>query len=387
MSEISQKTLNAPSGNAANGAGPRHAYAYDNDEIDLFELLFRLWDKKGVILMVTLVTTLIAGTYAFTARAQWTVKAYVSPPQMAQMEDYLTLRRAFARVSGINADPQAIANHLFSRFTEMVSSPNEKLSYLSETAYVKQQTESMDSQAKRVWLTEMADKGLVTSPPDEKKTLPYFMLSVSADNPQVALALLTDYVSRINDQVMAQDEAEFRHQVDATILARQKEQQDIAFSLQADRANQLANLTRSRSTAQRAGITDYYANSASNGGTKIELANSVHKYMLGENFLSAEINSLMESPIVYPVRYHDISRELSLLAPLRQQQVTAQVYRYQLTPGEHVKKDRPKKALIGVLGVLLGGMLGIATVLVTDGIARYRLSATRGSSRLSADDH
>ncbi len=125
--------------------------------------------------MVTLVTTLIAGMYAFTAKAQWTVKAYVSPPQMAQMEDYLTLRRAFARVSGINADPQAIANHLFSRFTEMVSSPNEKLSYLSETAYVKQQTESMDSQAKRVWLTEMAEKGLVTSPPDEKQTLPYFI--------------------------------------------------------------------------------------------------------------------------------------------------------------------------------------------------------------------
>ncbi|VFS53092.1 LPS O-antigen chain length determinant protein WzzB [Budvicia aquatica] len=370
MSEISQKTLNAPSGHTANQAGPRHAY--DNDEIDLFELLLRLWDKKGMILLVTLVTTLIAGIYAFTAKEQWTVKAYVSPPRMAQMDDYLTLRRAFARVSGINADPQAIANHLFNRFTDMVSSPNEKLTYLSETAYVKQQTESMEPQAKRVWLTEMADKGLVTSPPDEKKTLPYFMLSASADNPQTALALLTDYVSRINDQVIAQDEAEFQNNLQAMILARQKEQQDIEFSLQADRTNQLANLTRSRSTAQRAGITDYYANSASNGGTKIELANSVHKYMLGENFLSAEINSLTESPIVYPVRYHDISRELSLLAPLLQQQVTAQVYRYQLTPGEHVKKDRPKKALVLVLGVLLGGMLGIATVLVTDSIARYR---------------
>ncbi|VFS53590.1 hypothetical protein [Budvicia aquatica] len=46
-------------------------------------------------------------------------------------------------MSGINADPQAIANHLFNRFTDMVSSPNEKLTYLSETAYVKQQTESI----------------------------------------------------------------------------------------------------------------------------------------------------------------------------------------------------------------------------------------------------
>ncbi|WP_248595868.1 Wzz/FepE/Etk N-terminal domain-containing protein, partial [Budvicia aquatica] len=202
MSEISQKPVNVPSGYAANEVGPRHSYAYDNDEIDLFELFFRLWDKKYLIMMVTLVTTLMAGIYAFTAKEQWTVKAYVSPPQIAQFDDYLTLRRAFARVSGINADPQTIANHLFNRFTEMVASPNEKLTYLSETAYVKQQTESMDPQAKRVWLTEMADKGLVTSPPDEKKTLPYFMLSVSADNPQVALALLTDYIHRINDQVI-----------------------------------------------------------------------------------------------------------------------------------------------------------------------------------------
>ncbi|GKX53509.1 LPS O-antigen chain length determinant protein WzzB [Budvicia aquatica] len=372
MSEISQKMLSAVSGHTANQAGPRHAHAYDNEEIDLFELLLRLWDKKGLILMVSLVTTLIAGIYAFTAKEQWTVKAYVSPPRIAQFEDYLTLRRAFARVSGISADPQVIANQLFSRFTDMVSSPNEKLTYLSETAYVKQQTESMEPHAKRLWLTEMADQGLVTSPPDEKQTLPYFMLSVSADNPQVALALLTDYVERINDQVIAQDDAEFQNNLQAMILARQKEQQDIDFSVQADRTNQLANLTRSRSTAQRAGIKDYYANSASNGATKIELANSVHKYMLGENFLSAEINSLMESPIVYPVRYHDISRELSLLAPLLQQQVTAQVYRYQLTPGEHMKKDRPKKALILVLGVLLGGMLGIATVLFTDSLARYR---------------
>ncbi|VFS49213.1 hypothetical protein [Budvicia aquatica] len=77
---------------------------------------------------------------------------------------------------------------------------------------------------------------------------------------------------------------EFQNNLQAMILARQKEQQDIDFSLQADRTNQLANLTRSHSTAQRAGIKDYYANSASNGGTKIELANSVHKYMLGENF-------------------------------------------------------------------------------------------------------
>ncbi|WP_134531597.1 hypothetical protein [Budvicia aquatica] len=68
--------------------------------------------------------------------------------------------------------------------------------------------------------------------------------------------------------------------------------------------------------------------------------------------MSAEINSLTESPIVYPVRYHDISRELSLLAPLLQQQVTATGVSLSAHAGEHVKKDRPKKALVLVLGGL-----------------------------------
>lgn len=377
MSEISPKMLNTLAGCATHKDGPRYTDAYANDEIDLFELLFRFWDKKGLILIVTLVTTLIAGTYAFTAKERWTVKAYVSPPQIAQIEDYLALRRAFARASGINADPQAIASRLFSRFTEMIASPNEKLTYLSETAYVKQQTESMAAPAKRRWLTEMVDNGLMVLPPDDKKTRPYFMLSVSADNPQTAQALLTDYVDRINDQVIAQDDAEFRNHVEAMILARQKEQQDINFSLQADRANQLENLSLSRLTAQRAGIKDYYTHTAESGTTKIELANTVHKYMLGETFLSAEISSLEESPIVHPVRYYELGRELSLLKPLLKQRATAQVYRYQLSPGDDIKKDKPKQVLILVLGGVLGGMLGIGTVLVMDSITRYHPASGR----------
>lgn len=55
--------------------------------------------------------------------------------------------------------------------------------------------------------------------------------------------------------------------------------------------------------------------------------------MLGENYLSVEISSLRDSPIVYPVRYYNITWELSLLEPLLQDQVIAQVYRYELSLG------------------------------------------------------
>lgn len=39
---------------------------------------------------------------------------------------------------------------------------------------------------------------------------------------------------------------------------------------------------------------------------------------------------------------------------------------------EYIKKDWPSKALILVLGVMLGGMLGTGIVLVNYSIANYR---------------
>lgn len=86
--------------------------------------------------------------------------------------------------------------------------------------------------------------------------------------------------------------------------------------------------------------------------------------------------SLKNSPTVYLVRFHQIERELTMLEPLLLQQASAQAYRYQLSPGEYVKKEQPKKALILVLGAMLGMMAGIGWVLVSDSLARYRHGAS-----------
>lgn len=350
-----------------------------NDEIDLFDLLYNLWSRKFVILAISLTATLFSGIYAFTAKEQWTSKVYICMPRVAQINDYLALRRAFSLVSGTDADVQNIANSLFNDFIAMASSPNEKLAFLSHSDYFFEQTKNMDEMSQRRWLSEMAEKGMTISPPDEKRNFPYFVISITADNPQVAQAMLESYVERINHKVIEQDDSEFRNRLAATIQARKKEKQDIDFNLKADRNNQLANLERSLSTAQKAGIKNYYTNTSEKGSTKIELANTVHQYMLGENFLSAEIQSLSDSPIIYPVRYYEIERELDMLEPLLKQQAGALSYRYQLSPGEYLKKDRPKRALILVLGGILGLMAGAGVVLINYSIKDYRRNRQKRS--------
>ena len=75
----------------------------------------------------------------------------------------------------------------------------------------------MDEISQRRWLSEMAEKGLTISPPDEKRNLPYFAISLTADNSRIAQAMLESYVQRINHKVIEQDDSEFRNKLAAMI--------------------------------------------------------------------------------------------------------------------------------------------------------------------------
>lgn len=93
--------------------------------------------------------------------------------------------------------------------------------------------------------------------------------------------------------------------------------------------------------------------------------------MLGENYLNAEISALKNGSRVYPARYHDIQRELHILAPLLKQNATDSAHCYQFTLDASVKKERPKSLLILMLAVLLGGMVGVGITLVRHALAQY----------------
>lgn len=342
------------------------------NEIDLFELLFRLWNNKRLIITVTMVITLIASIYAFTAKEQWTAKTYISNPRIAQISEYLELRGAFYRVSGTESDGQIIAQRLFNEFTSMAFSPNEKRSYLSNTKYFIEQSQGMDDRSQRQLLNEMTEKQLIIEAPDEKQNPHYFTISMTANDPLLAQSLLESYLNQVNEKVIQQDDSEFRHIIADVIASRKKERKDIAFSLKAEKNNQLENLASSLNTAQKAEIKDYYVNSGEKGNTKIEIANTVKQYMLGEKFLSAEIQSLQNSPIIYPVRYYEIERELTMLESLLLQRATAQAFCYQLSPGDYIQKDRPKRVLIIILGGLLGFMIGVGIVLLGNSIKYFQ---------------
>ena len=339
------------------------------DEIDLFELLGTLWKKKWVIVFVTLLTTGLAAIYAFTAKEQWTAKTYIQAPRIAELGSYLKFRQAYARILNQPLDTNALANGLFADLILIAESPDTKFKFLENTEYYKKETAELSSEKdKKIWLTDQANKGLVITPPNEKGSVSYYTIQASADSAQEAYKLLQGYLKDVNNQAVTLSLDEFDQNINTLLVSLKKEVNDIDFQKKAEKLDQIAYIQRDLTTAEQAGITDYRSSKSG-----FDNAQSSYKFLLGEKLLSAELRATKDAPIIYPFRYYEVKRQIDELEGMLRDNIQAQAYRYQMMPTEPLTKDKPKKALILVLGTLLGGILGTISAFLINAIEQRKL--------------
>ena len=94
-------------------------------------------------------------------------------------------------------------------------------------------------------------------------------------------------------------------------------------------------------------------------------------FFLGTKALDAKINNLTKNPLILPVRYYQVEETLSELKKLPSlKNMNIKSYRYLMSPREPVTRDKPKKAMILVLGALLGGMIGVMITLLQHALRR-----------------
>ena len=113
----------------------------DNDEIDLIELFRTLWKQKAKIALVTAVTTLAAGIYAFTAEEVWTSKAVFDAPKLEEIDSYYEftqqLRRTLQKptIGAITLIPDQITKEVFTEFQKQTNSIDLRREFWSQSDY------------------------------------------------------------------------------------------------------------------------------------------------------------------------------------------------------------------------------------------------------------
>lgn len=350
----------------------------DNDEIDLVELFRTLWKQKAKIALVTAATTLAAGIYAFTAEEVWTSKAVFSAPKLEEINDYYTVTQQLKRIlqkpamGAIALSPETIAQEAYDEFKKQLDSNDLRKEFWLTTDYyaakIKGKTSAND---KSEILNELTGEKVKFEPADGEKIL-HPAAILSASSAPEAKSLLEKYINKVNESVWRDKIAELNTVLSQEIADLTNEKKQILFNAEIHRDNSIKISENARNIAEKANIKDFNIN-AIQGNANVDKTDML--FFLGTKALDAQIDNLKNKPVTLPLRYYEITRilsELKSLASLKELNINS--YHYLMSPGEPTTKNKPKRALIILLGSLVGVVLGCASVLFVYGFKNINRS-------------
>lgn len=347
-----------------------------DDEIDLIELIKVLWKKKVWIILSTIIFTALSGVYAFTAKEQWTSKAEVIEPKVTDLGTYFNIRKEYTRILGGDFDVNSLTKNIFDKFNLVSESLDERRKFFEQSDLYKKLSEGKEEQTKRAILSDLINKNLSVVRPDPKKEPNAIgrRIAFSAETPIEAQDTLQKFVTFINQAAFQLELDDFVTNLDEVVSDLNYEKIKFERDLSIQRKVQLDNLNNALNIAKEAGIRDYmkpFGSSIDSGlqalalsETKVPLSDSklsdgTYLFMLGEKYLQAQIDVITQKGVIYPPRYYQVSELLKELEPLlvKAKEAKASAFSYQASPDYPVAKDKPKKGLILIAGLLAGLIL------------------------------
>lgn len=358
-----------------------------NDEIDLIELIKVLWDKKIWILISTFVFTLLSGIYAFTAKEQWTSKANVIAPRITELGNLLPFRSEYARIVGDGEfSLEKLAEEVHGYFIHFLQSDDLKRQFLLQSETIQNSLSSLTNKEKNVYISEFISKLLIVEKPDNNKKEPTeldrigLIISFSSEKPELAQKVLDEYIEFINQHALKELYREFKEKFQLRRDNLNFSKRQISLKLNEAKAVKIENLAIALDIAKKADIKKFSKDNSSKGSvpeymsgdvklniSDSKLSDGIYLFMLGEQYLQAQLDIAKVSDVVYPLEYYNVSREIEQLNSLMEKEATSlensSAYRYLSSPELPVKRDWPKRFLLLVIGAFIGCVIGFVIVL------------------------
>ncbi|EGR1137026.1 LPS O-antigen chain length determinant protein WzzB [Vibrio cholerae] len=352
---------------------PHYAYPA-NDEIDLKELFAALWQGKWLIIIATLLLSVAAIGYALTAQEWWSAKATVSQPQLQGIASYQQAVKRYQPLFDVyQEDGTVIVSNtldslidpklIFQEFIQTFNANGTKRRFMQTNptflTLQKQILGQTDDPEVMQTLYEGWFERIQASAVD-KKANDIFTLSFQSVDKASSLTLLNDYIQFVN-QTLNQH---LNDDLISTLATKYGE-----LTQQEKNLLQQAQL-RLHVELER---TQYALNIAEAADIKQPVQNlgeqELFSINIGSRALKAKVDALksIKDLSVFEPRLAILQSKLSQF-DLETLSVEAKWsvngFYYLDQPEQPLTRDKPKRALIVVLGALLGGMLGVATVLV-----------------------
>ncbi|TNH18295.1 chain-length determining protein, partial [Testudinibacter sp. TR-2022] len=276
------------------------------DEIDLLELLRLIWRKKWWVVLSTIIFTVVAAVYAFTAKEEWTSSALVKQPQVSELGNYLSLQNEYANIIQNQAfSAEKLSTELFDQFSTLLFSNDIKRQFFEQSEWYIQSISDKDSVAKQRFLADLLQRYLQVARPDLKKNPNAIGITISfaAELPSDAQYVLTAYIEFVNKKVLVAQQQDFISRLEQQVNTLNFQKDQLEQKTKITRQEQLNNLANALSIAKNADIVDYFNGTlASNQGSleillgkddsKFKLNDNSYLFMQGEKYLQAQLDTL-----------------------------------------------------------------------------------------------
>ncbi len=351
---------------------------HQSDEIDLRELFLALWKGKLTIIISTLSFTVIAVAYALMAQQWWSSKAKVSQPQLQDMAAYQQQVKQFQPIFDIYQEDGTVlvsealddfvdTEILFQRFVDTFNSSDNKRRFLNSSEEFKQykaelnirsELESDEAQdtIRRLY-AEWFQKIMAVAEDKMAETSPY-NLNFQSVTKESSFSLLNSYLEIIG----AKTREDALNNLQAVVNSKHNELLQQKRILEAQAKNLIeVEVKRAEYALDIA--------KAANVDTPIQGSNDneIFSIDLGTKGLAAKVNvlkSIANLSVIEP-RLQQIDAKLAMLEELKiDRNIQFQTFRFLENVEQPISRDKPKRPLIAVLGTLLGGMFGVAIVLI-----------------------
>lgn len=354
---------------------PHYAYPV-NDEINLKEFFVALWQGKWLIIITTLLFSVAAIGYALTAQEWWNAKATVTQPQLQDIASYQqAVKRNQPLFDVYQLDGTIIVSEsldrlidpevIFEQFIQVFNANGTKRRFMQTNPTFlnlqKQLLTEDDAGSLQAFHESWFSKISAVGESANRGAAPSrFTLSFQSIDRASSLTLLSQYVHFVNQTLNQQ----LQQNLSNTLATKYSEikQQEVSLRYQTQLSLQIE---RER--------TQYALTIAEQAGIKQPLQNlgqqDIFAINIGSRALQARMEVLksIEDLSIFEPRLAILQSQLSqfdLDTLSGNADWTVNGFYYLDEPEQPLTRDKPKRAFIVVFGSLLGGILGMAIVLV-----------------------
>ncbi|CAK2711810.1 Chain-length determining protein [Vibrio crassostreae] len=346
-----------------------------NDELDLRELFKALWDGKLIIILVTTLFAASSIVFALSAQEWWSSNAKITQAQPQNLAEYQQQVKQFQPVFNIYQEDGTVlvskeldrlvdSKVLFQRFVNAFNSTNNKRTFLDNSAEFQEFQSSLvvgesdlSVDEVRALYAQWFNRVSASKVDKEDLNSPY-IVNFQTMTKESSFDLLSAYIlvteSNVHDDAF--------NNLQAIVNGKRNELVQQKRILESQATNKLLVET------ERAKYASKIAKSAGvdrpiQTGNEKELFN----IDLGAKGLDAKIKALesVKNLSVIEPRLQQIDAKLDMLNNLDiDRTVDFQTFRFLENVEQPLTRDKPKRAVIVIFITLVGGILGVAIVLI-----------------------